>query len=198
MARIISFEGCVGAGKTSLTNYFSRELGIPKLLEQYDRNPFLPDFYAGKDVKLETEITFLLQHYSQLKSVIRDNLESWILTDFSIEKDLVYARLNLEKRELQVFEAVYNYVIEQVGLPSVVIYIGLSLKVLKRRIFQRGRPYEMCADVQYFKDFNDRVKHYFLNESGSKVHYFNVDDLELEAENKKLSEISSRILDIKG
>lgn len=170
--KIISFEGCVGAGKTSLTNYFSHELGISKLLEQYDRNPFLPDFYAGKDVKLETEITFLLQHYAQLKSVIPNNKLDLILADFSIEKDLVYAKLNLEQRELRLFETIYNYVIERVGLPSVVIYIDLSLKVLKRRIFQRGRPYEMSVDTNYFKNFNDKVRQYFENESKSSLAFF--------------------------
>lgn len=198
MVRIISFEGCVGAGKTSLTNYFSHELGLPKVLEQYDRNPFLPDFYAGKDVKLETEITFLLQHYSQLKDITRNRSKAWVLADFTIEKDLVYAKLNLNRAEFKLFNTVYGYVTSKVGIPDVVIYIDLSLKVLRRRIFQRGRPYEMSANAGYFKDFNDRVKQFFKNESKSEVYFFDVDDLELEEENPKLSQIRCQLSDIQG
>lgn len=47
MTKIISFEGCVGAGKTSLTNYFSHELKMGKILEEHEKNPFLEEFYEG-------------------------------------------------------------------------------------------------------------------------------------------------------
>lgn len=196
MVRIVSFEGCVGSGKTSLTNYFSHELGLPKVLEQYDRNPFLPDFYAGKDVELETEITFLLQHYSQLKDIIRRRGEALVLADFSIEKDLVYARLNLNEAEFELFNTVYGYVTGKVAIPDVVIYIDLAPAVMKRRIFQRGRPYEMRANAGYFKDLNDRVRHFFANESRSEVHFYDGDDLELEPDNDKLRSVSELVFSI--
>lgn len=194
MAKTISFEGCVAAGKTSLANYFSYELKMGKVLEEYDRNPFLKEFYEGLDVNLETEVTFLLIHHSQLKKTIRNSKDIFIFTDFSIEKDLVYARLNLNNKELKVFENIYNYVIQEVGIPHTVIYIDLSSKVLRRRIFQRGRPYEMNADIRYFKEYNNEVKKYFKNESKSKVYFFDVDDLELDPDNEKLSQIRNTIL----
>ena len=196
MVRVISFEGCVGAGKTSLTNYFSYEFKMTKILEEYDRNPFLKEFYEQRsNVNLETEITFLLIHYSQLKKAIENCPDPFILADFSVEKDLVYARLNLNKEELRVFENVYNYVIKQVGVPHMTIYIDLSLKVLRRRIFQRGRPYEMNTDLNYFKEYNDKVKEYFKNKAQSKVFFLDVDDLELDPDNKKLNQIKDKILD---
>jgi len=196
MIKIISFEGCVGAGKTSLTNYFSHELKVGKILEEYDRNPFLRDFYEGSDVNLETEITFLLIHYSQLKKTLKNHNGDFILADFSIEKDLVYAILNLNTEELKVFETIYDYVIQQVGVPFVVIYIDLSLEVLRRRIFQRGRPYEINADLRYFKGYNDKVKEYFKEKAQSEVYFFDVDDLELDPDNRKLRQIRDKIQEV--
>lgn len=205
MAKIISFEGCVGAGKTSLANYFSHELRAPKMLEEYEGNPFLREFYQTKSnigsrntVNLETEITFLLIHYNQLKKVVRDYQEDkdLVIADFSIEKDLVYAELNLNKDELRVFRNIYDYVIGRVGIPLAVLYIDLSLKMLKRRIFQRGRPYEMSANPEYFKKYNDKVKEYFRNEAQSKIYLFNVDDLDFDPDNKKLCQIRNTILEI--
>ena len=196
MVKIISFEGCVGAGKTSLTNYFSYELKCEKILEEYETNPFLKDFYAKSDVILETELTFLLIHYSQLKKVLRECRGNFILSDFSIEKDLVYAKLNLNKTELEIFEHVYNYIISKVGIPYAVIYIDLSLNILKRRIFQRGRPYEINADPVYFKKYNDKVKEYFKKYAHSKVFFFNVDDLELDPDNIKLKQIRGKIMEL--
>ena len=197
MARVISFEGCVGAGKTSLTNYFSRDLRLEKILEEYKHNPFLKSFYQGSNIGLEVEITFVLIHFWQLKEAEqRPDRDEFILADFSIEKDLVYAVLNLDGDELEVFREVYDYVIQQVGLPEAVIYIDLTLDILKRRIFQRGRPYEMDADPAYFKDYNGKVKEFFEKEAGSTVFFFDVDDVELEPENEKLEEIRKRILDL--
>jgi len=195
MKKIISFEGCIGAGKTTLTNYFSYEFKCDKLLEAYDVNPFLKDFYANIDVTLETELTFLLIHYSQLKRAIKESKAEFILSDFSIEKDLVYAKLNLKDNELEVFEKVYNYVVDKVGLPSIVIYIDLSLDILRRRIFQRGRPYEIDTDPNYFKEYNDKVKEYFKKFSGSKVFFYNVDDLVLDPKNSKLQQIKEKLSD---
>jgi len=195
MVKLISFEGCVGAGKTSLTNYFSHELKVRKLLEEYERNPFLKDFYEMDfTVNLETEITFLLIHHSQLKKTINVYQDDFIIADFTIEKDLIYARLNLNEDELKIFEDIYDYVIKKVGLPSAVIYIDLSVKILRRRIFQRGRSYEMDADPAYFKTYNDKIKRYFENETQSKVYFFDVDDLDLDPSNEKLGQIRDIIL----
>ncbi len=196
MVKIISFEGCVGAGKTALTNYFSYELKMGKILEEYERNPFLRDFYEGSNVNLETEITFLLIHYSQLKKAVKNHNSDFILADFSIEKDLVYAILNLNTEELKVFENIYDYVIHQVGIPYVVIYVDLSLKILRRRIFQRGRPYEISADLRYFKEYNDKVKQYFKKKAQSKVYFFDGDDLEFDPDNRKLRQIRDKILEV--
>ena len=196
MPRIISFEGCIGAGKTTLTNYFSYELKCEKILEAYEINPFLKDFYANSNVTFETEITFLLIHYSQLKKVIRECKGNFILSDFSIEKDLVYAQLNLNEKELEIFEQLYNYAISKVGVPYAVIYIDLSLNILRRRIFQRGRPYEINADPVYFKEYNDKVKEYFRNYAHSKVFFFDVDDLDLDPNNKKLTQIRNKIIEL--
>jgi len=196
MVKIISFEGCVGAGKTSLTNYFSYELKCEKILEAFEINPFLKDFYAKLDVTLETEITFLLIHYSQLKKAISECKGNFILADFSIEKDLVYAKLNLDEKELKIFEQVYNYIVGRVGIPYAVIYIDLSLNILRRRIFQRGRAYEINADPTYFKEYNDKVKEYFRKYAHSKVFFFNVDDLDLDPDNKKLTQIKNKIMEL--
>lgn len=194
----IAFEGCVGAGKTTLTNYFAETLDQRKILEDFGANPFLEDFYAqrsedskrGISVDWETEISFVLIHHKQLKEAQASPVPGGaLIADFSIEKDLVYAELNLEGREYEVFREVYDYAIGEVGLPDHVVYLDLSVEILQRRIFQRGRPYELEADPQYIKDFNDEMRDYFRSHSGSELHYFQVDDLEVTEDNEKLSEI---------
>jgi len=191
--KIISFEGCIGAGKTSLTNYFSYEFKIPKILEGYEKNPFLKEFYEKADVNFETEITFLLIHYYQIKNAINKSIGDLILSDFSIEKDLVYAKMNLRKDQLSIFDQVYDYVFDEIGVPHVTIYVDLSLKILKRRIFQRGRTYELNGDHNYIIEYNERAKEYFKNYAKSTMFFINVDDLDLDPENMKLCQIRNLI-----
>jgi len=170
MAKIISFEGPIGVGKTTLVNYLAANYNFEKRIEQSQNNPFIDKFYAGEDVKLETELTFLLLHYSLLKTLI--SKPGIILTDFSIEKDLVFAKMNLNKAEFEVFKNPYDYVITSVGKPDLVVYLDLPFEKCWQRIQKRGRLYEVNADPAYFREYMERLKSYFMNETKSKVILF--------------------------
>ena len=61
--KIVSIEGEIGSGKTLLTKKIANEIGINCILEEYDKNPFLPGFYEKTGVDFENELTFLLIHY---------------------------------------------------------------------------------------------------------------------------------------
>jgi deoxyguanosine kinase len=189
---VISFEGSIGAGKTSLTNFFSHELKCQKVLEDFGANPFLNKFYeqyGHEDVNFETEISFLPIHYYQIRKALEERRGNLVLMDFSIEKDFVYARMNLRDEKLAVFETVYNFIVSQIGIPDLVIYIEVSPRVLKRRIFQRGRSYELNADLSYFERFDKANRAFFLQEAKSGVVSFNVNDLVLEPDDPKIIQI---------
>lgn len=194
MVKIICFEGGIGSGKTSLAKYFSHMLNIGEILEDYEINPFLNDFYKGdKSINFETEITFLLIHYSQLKKKLRSNTDQFLIADFSIEKDLVFAKLNLKDEELKIFQKLNNYVIEKVGIPYLVIFLDVSHNLLMTRIMQREREYEMKANPEYFKEFNNKIRRFFKAESKSKTWFINVDNLEFDPNNEILQQIKNKI-----
>lgn len=191
MARIVSFEGSIGAGKTTLVNFLSKELGLDKIIEHSYQNPFINEFYAGGDVKLETEIAFLLQHYSLLKDA--RSKHGLILADFSIEKDLVFARLNLDKREYQVFRHVYDFAVGTVGTQDLVIFLDVSFDLIASRIKNRARPNEVKTDSAYFRDYADRVKFYFTDESKTKILTVDGSHLILDYSNAEIQKIVDAI-----
>ena len=177
MGKIVSVEGCMGAGKTTLVNFLSDELGVEKILEQAYQNPFIDEFYSGANVKLETELTFLLQHYSLLKKAMQK--DSLVLADFSIEKDLVFARLNLTQDEFSIFRNVYDFVVDSVGTSDMVIFLEVPIEVLFERVRLRGRPYEVNIDPIYFRDYGDQLKAYFKKETPSSVIFVDSNNLDL-------------------
>ena len=195
--KVISFEGCVGVGKTSLTKYFSNELGLKKIIEEYEKNPFLEEYHNSMNVTLETEITFLLIHYSQIKKTINQTDSNIILCDFSIEKNLVFAQMTLNKKQLSVFEKVYDHIISEIGYPNYSIFIDLSVDIIRERIAKRGRTFEINADPKFFIEYNKRVRNHYLNQSKSKVYVINANDLILHPQNEKLAKIRDIIINIK-
>lgn len=197
MVKLISFEGCIGAGKTCLTNFFSREFDTKKILEEAEKNPFLAEFYQGTtNPNLETELTFVLLHYYQIRTALNNIPEDFIISDFSIEKDLVYAELNLKEEEFNIFKNAYDFIVQQIGIPDVVIYLDLSLKILQRRIFQRGRSYELDMGPSYLQKYNEKLKSFFSGKSKSKVHFINVDDLVFDPDDERLDQIREIIQDV--
>lgn len=191
MARIVSFEGCMGAGKTTLANYFSDQLGLDKLIEHSHANPFLHDFYSKADVKLETELTFLMLHYSLLKNV--RSKDGIVLADFSLEKDLVFARMNLSQVEFDIFNRAYDFVVGSVGIPDLVIYIDLPFDTIAQRIKQRGRVDEVNTEQTYFEKYNDLLKLYFTTESKSTVTKIDGNQIKLNYEDANLNKIKEII-----
>jgi deoxyguanosine kinase len=191
MSKIISVEGCMGAGKTTLVNFLSDELGMEKILEQAYQNPFIDEFYKGANVKLETELTFLLQHYSLMKKARQK--DCLVLTDFSIEKDLVFARLNLTQDEFRIFHNVYDFVVDSVGISYMVIFLEVPIEVMFDRVNRRGRSYEANLDPIYCNEYGKRLKSYFERESKSKLLMIDGRDLELVPLNKHIKIIFKEI-----
>ena len=75
----IAIEGAIGVGKTSLANLMSKELGARLVLEEFEENPFLPDFYKDPErYAFQTQLFFLLQRYRQQQYHLSngENLES--------------------------------------------------------------------------------------------------------------------------
>lgn len=173
MGKIVSIEGGIGAGKTTLVNYLSEELGIEKTLEHDYQNPFIDEFYSGGSVRFETELTFLLQHYSLLKKARQK--DCLVLADFSIEKDIVFARLNLSESEFKIFRNVHDFVTGSMGTQDLVIFLDIPIKVLIERIRLRGRPHEVNADPVYFREYGNQLKSYFMEQTKSRVILFDAD-----------------------
>ena len=192
----IAIEGAIGVGKTTLSRLLSSRFQADLMLEVFEENPFLADFYADRDAyAFQTQIFFLLSRYHQQQEV-PGALESGnnIIADYTFEKDALFARLNLDGDELDTYFSVHTALAEKLPLPNLVVYLQAETSVLMQRIAHRDRPYERNMDQDYIHNLNKTYEDYYSDQyTGSLVLKINTNELNYVAKEEDLDSVENRI-----
>ncbi len=161
--RYVVVEGPIGAGKTSLARQIARSVGGEELFERPEDNPFLERFYEDMDrFALPTQLTFLFQRADQLHGVGQFDLFRHVtVADFLLDKDPLFARLNLTDAEFQLYEKVYSHLKPQTPVPDLVIYLQAPVEVLVERVLRRGIGYERKILPDYLTRLADAYSRFF-------------------------------------
>ena len=140
----IAIEGVIGVGKTSLAERLAERLHAKLILEQFEENPFLENFYKDqKRYAFHTQVYFLLSRYRQQQDLRQTDLFSNLLiTDYMFQKDRLFAYLNLEEKELALYNRVANMLEASITNPELVIYLQADTDRLLHNIRKRGREIE--------------------------------------------------------
>jgi deoxyguanosine kinase len=159
----IAIEGVIGVGKTTLARLLKPVFEADLLLEVFEENPFLADFYGDrKRYAFQTQIFFLLSRYHQQRAVV-DALtpDTKLLADYTFKKDALFASINLQGDELETYYEVHNALAEKIPLPDLIVYLRASTDVLMQRIAHRDRPYERDMARDYIDELNQAYENYF-------------------------------------
>jgi deoxyguanosine kinase len=160
----ISIEGVIGVGKTTLARLLKDSFQAELLLEVFEENPFLTKFYEDRArYAFQTQVFFLLSRYHQQNRAVHDILSSGrnLITDYTFAKDALFARINLEGDELDMYYNVHDALAEKIPRPDLVVYLSADTKILMERIAMRDRPYERNMEVAYIGTLNDAYEDFF-------------------------------------
>jgi deoxyadenosine/deoxycytidine kinase len=169
--RYIAIEGGIGAGKTSLAKMLAAHFGGQLLLEKPEENPFLKDYYKDpRGFAFPAQLFFLLSRYRQQQKIPQTDLfHEMLVTDYVFAKDRIFASLNLEDRELFLYDKVASMLEHDIPAPDLVLYLQSSTDRILSNIRFRNRDYEKEISAEYIRTLNEAYNQYFFNYSDSPL-----------------------------
>lgn len=189
----IVVEGPIGVGKTSLVHRLASQFGSDMLLEGAEENPFLQRFYQNpREAALPVQLFFLFQRSRQWNDLAQaDMFRQHMIADFMLEKDRLFAQINLDSDEMRLYEQVYDRMVLEAPAPDLVVYLQAPVDVLMKRIKQRARPMERRIERDYLRRLCDAYADFFHYYDRSPVLIINaaeINPLESEQDFKLLVE----------
>lgn len=193
----IAIEGVIGVGKTTLARLLQPAFKAELLLEVFEENPFLSDFYADRErYAFQTQIFFLLSRYHQQRRAVGDLLaeKDNLFSDYTFEKDALFARINLAGDELEMYYRVHGALAEKIIRPDLILYLRAGTDILMERIAFRDRPYERNMERDYIHELNITYESFFsAQDQDSLVLPIDTDDLDYVRSPEALKFVENRI-----
>lgn len=196
----IVVEGPIGSGKTTLARMLAEKFPVDYLSEKAEANPFLPRFYQdAQRYALPTQLFFLFQRANQMKDLSqRDMFAKPIVADFFLEKDALFARLNLDDEEYALYHNIYTHLQLKAPKPDLVIYLQTPIDALAERIEERNVHYEQNMPREYLERLSDAYSEFFHHYDATPVLIVNNAKLNIAKNPEALDLLLNRIMQIKS
>ena len=196
----IAVEGPIGVGKTTLARRLAATFGHETLLEDADHNPFLERFYRNRrQAALATQLFFLFQRAQKIEDLRQKDIFAPVrVADFLIEKDPLFARVNLDSDEYQLYQKVYQQLLIEPPRPDLVVYLQAPTDVLLDRINARGIAHEKAIERDYLERLNEVYSEFFLYYDDAPLLIVNASEIDLANDEQDYRHLVNYLLDIRS
>ena len=191
----IVVEGQIGSGKSTLAKLLANEYHANMFSEKAERNPFLPKFYEDmQHYALPTQLFFLFQRANQISELKqKDIFSNGVIADFFLQKDPIFAKLNLDDEEFKLYHQIYQHLELKAPTPDLVIYLQTPVELLRQRVQKRNINYEQRITREYLERIAESYSSYFHNDHDSNVLIVNNENIDLLEDKSALTMLIERI-----
>jgi deoxyguanosine kinase len=199
LPRFIVIEGPLRVGKTTLARILAERLHARRIFDCED-NPFLADFYKEKPGSaLRAQMYFLMERQKRLREALSVEAPGPVLSDFLLEKDRIFANLNLDDEELKLYERYYEALTEGIPAPDLVIYLQAKPEVLRARIAKKASRDETQISPDYVEEVARAYEHFFFRYAASDLLVINTSEIDFVERSDDLQQLLRRLQDpVKG
>ena len=190
----IAVEGPIRVGKTTLADIIAERFQADRVRDAED-NPFLEAFYDDKPgAGFQAQFYFLMKRYKQLRALdLAPDARRVVVSDYIFEKDKIFAYINLNDTELQVYDQYYAMLAEQVPIPDLVIYLQAKVETLKKRIAKKQVPFEDRISNDYLAAVVNAYEHFFFHYKSSDLLVIDTSEIDFVDRSEHLQELLQRL-----
>jgi deoxyadenosine/deoxycytidine kinase len=197
--RFIAIEGPLRVGKTTLAKILAERLHARRIYDCED-NPFLAEFYNEKPGSaFRAQMYFLLERQKRLREALAVEAPGPVLSDYLMEKDRIFANLNLDDEELKLYERYYTALTADIPAPDLVIYLQAKPEVLRARIAKKASLDESHISPEYIGEVARAYEHFFFRYAASDLLVINTSDIDFVERSEDLQQLLRRLQEpVKG
>lgn len=176
----ITIEGCIGAGKTTLSKKIAADFNGKLILEAFENNPFLPKFYDDPARHaFPVELYFMAERFQHLKKLLSeaDIFKTFTVSDFLFQKSLIFATQNLNEDEAKLYRMLFDIINPSLPKPDITLYLFTPIDKLLQNIKTRGREYEQNIQGDYLEKIQSAYLDYFKQQQHSRIVLLNTKHL---------------------
>lgn len=168
----ITIEGCIGAGKTTLSKKIAADYKGKLILEAFENNPFLPKFYEDPARHaFPVELYFMAERFQHLKKLLSeaDMFTTFTVSDFLFQKSLIFANNNLSEDEQKLYRMLFDIINPSLPKPDITLYLYTPVEKLLANIKTRGREYEQNISAAYLENIQNAYLDYFKLQTQQRI-----------------------------
>ena len=186
-------------GKSTLARILAERLHARRVFDCED-NPFLGSFYEGKPgAAFRAQMYFLMERQKRLREGLAGDAPGPVVCDFLMEKDRIFANLNLDDEELKLYERYYEAVTADMPQPDLVIYLQAKPDVLRDRIAKKKAQEERRIAREYIEEIARAYEHFFFRYEGADLLVIETSEIDFVERSADLRQLLERLKDpVKG